>query len=85
MTQDDKKAEQHGCIVCGKTYHLHLKRDASGRITQCAVVSPPGGRCLPDEDRPIVACSRHSQAEVDRALAGHHPGRQQDPDDEDDR
>jgi hypothetical protein len=83
MTQVEKKAEQHGCIVCGKTYHLNVSRDPRGKIVQC-VVTTPGGRCLPDDDRPIVACSRHSAAEMEQALAGHYPGRQQDEDEDDD-
>ncbi len=47
-------------------------------------MSPSGGHCVMGHDRPLVACDRHSQQEVDAALAAHYPG-QETPEDREER
>jgi hypothetical protein len=78
MSDNTKKAEQHGCIVCGKVYDLLVIYDPSGRMVDCTVTSP-GGRRIPDDARPLVTCQSHSQSQIDRALSKHYPGK---PDEE---
>ncbi len=68
--------EQHGCIVCGKTYTLKVTYDRDGEIRKC-VVTTLGGRRVIDSRRPLVACHSHSAAEINSALASHYPGDQE--------
>jgi hypothetical protein len=83
MSENTKKVEQHGCIVCGKIHTLLVIYTADGRFVDCTVTSP-GGRRLPDETRPLVACESHSQSQIDLALKRHYPGKPEE-DDKDDR
>jgi hypothetical protein len=73
MLNSTPPVEQHGCIVCGKLYNLLVVYDSVGRVVDCKVTSP-GGKCIPDE-RPLVACERHTQEEIKHALATHYPGK----------
>jgi hypothetical protein len=81
MSTEDKNVERHGCIVCGKLYNLLILRAPGGKLLGVTVTSP-GGRVVPDELRPLVACQEHSQTQVDNALARHYPGREQPEDKE---
>ncbi len=76
MSENTNIVEQHGCIVCGKIYTLLVVYTPSGKMVGCTVTSP-GGRVVPDDVRPLVACYTHSQDEVDTALAKHYPGMEQ--------
>ncbi len=67
MTENHAKGELHGCIVCGKLYQLYVVNDAQGRFVGCKVMTP-GGRVVPNPDRPLVACDRHSDAEIQAAV-----------------
>ena len=66
--------EQHGCIVCGRVHSMLVEYAPDGRLVDCAVTSP-GGRRVPDDHWPLAACEKHTQAEVDKALALHYPGK----------
>ena len=73
MSNNKALTEPHGCLVCGRTYDLLVVRSPDGRLVDCTVTTP-GGRRVPDSHRPLVACTRHSQAEVDAAYAQRYPG-----------
>ncbi len=75
-----KVVEPHGCIVCGAVYNVLVIYNPAGRMIDCTVTDP-GARRIPDPDRPLVACNRHSPEEIERALAKHYPGKSQ-PEDE---
>ncbi len=67
MPETHAKGEMHGCIVCGKLYQLYVVNDAQGKYVGAKVMTP-GGRIVPDPVRPLVACDRHSEAEVEAAV-----------------
>lgn len=67
MPEKHTKGEMHGCIVCGKLYELYVVYDASGKFVDCKVMSA-GGRRVPDAERPLVACDRHTDEQVERAV-----------------
>ncbi len=67
MAENQTKSELHGCIVCGKLYQLYVVYDSGGRFVDCKVMSPDGRR-VPNQARPLVACRRHSQREIDLAV-----------------
>jgi hypothetical protein len=82
MSNNTNAVEQHGCIVCGKVYNLLVIYDPEGKLVDCSVTSP-GGRRVRDEHWPLVACERHSEEEIDAALAKHYPGKaKEDPEDD---
>jgi hypothetical protein len=81
MTDNKKITEQHGCIVCGKTYNTLVIYAPDGRFIDATVTSP-GGKRVADPDRPIVACTTHATAEIEEALASRYPGKQQDEDED---
>lgn len=70
MTESENKkaVEQHGCIVCGRTFNVLAVYSPGGRLVDCTVTSP-GGRCLPGERRPLVACDTHTAEEIDAAYS----------------
>ncbi len=68
MPDNHTVGEMHGCVVCGKLYQLYVVYSADGKFIGCKVMSP-GGRVVPNATRPLVACERHSQKEVDAAVA----------------
>lgn len=60
------KGEAHGCIVCGRLYQLYVVHDAEGNYLGSKVMSA-GGREVKGFGRPLVACERHTEQEVERA------------------
>jgi hypothetical protein len=68
MEGNHTKGEMHGCIVCGKLHQLYVVYDAEGRFLDCTVMSGDG-KCIPNPERALVACDRHTQAEVERAIS----------------
>lgn len=60
------KGEAHGCIVCGRLYQLYVVHDAEGNYLGSKVMSA-GGREVKGFGRPLVACERHTDEEVERA------------------
>ncbi len=67
MAEKHTKGEMHGCIVCGKLYELYVVYDSKGSFVDCKVMSA-GGKRVPDAHRPLVACDRHSEAEIKAAV-----------------
>ena len=63
----EAKGEMHGCIVCGKLYHLLSAYDEQGKLIGSKVMSA-GGREVKHETRPLVACETHADEEVKRAV-----------------
>ena len=85
MSENINRVEPHGCIVCGRSYDMLVVYSPSGRMVDCTVTSP-GGHRVPDPQRPLVACDRHSQQEIQAAYAQRYPGgpRAEDRESEDD-
>ena len=67
MTENHTRGEMHGCIVCGKLYELYVVYAPDGHFVGARVMSA-GGRLVPDVRRPLVACERHSEDEIERAV-----------------
>ena len=67
MTDSTTKGEMHGCIVCGKLYHLYVVYDAQGNYMGSRVMSG-GGREVQGAGRPLVACETHGPTEVEMAV-----------------
>jgi hypothetical protein len=63
----DAKGETHGCIVCGKLYQLYVVHDSEGNYLGSKVMSA-GGKEIKGYGRPLVACERHSDEEIARAV-----------------
>jgi hypothetical protein len=79
MTEKYTKGEMHGCIVCGKLYQLYVVNDASGKFVDAKVMSP-GGKLVPYAARPLVACEKHTDAEIESAVTRAY-GKQNEDDD----
>ncbi len=67
MSETHTVGEMHGCIVCGKLYQLYVVYDAHAKFVGCKVMTP-GGKVVPDPVRPLVACERHSDREIESAV-----------------
>ncbi len=67
MEGDHTQGEVHGCIVCAKLYELYVVYDAQGKFIDLKVMTP-GGKKVPDPNRPLVACDTHSDLEIKRAV-----------------
>lgn len=58
----------HGCIVCGKLFQLYVVTDVNGKFVGAKVMND-GGNLVSHGSRPLVACERHSAAEIESAVA----------------
>jgi hypothetical protein len=67
MSDKHTTGEMHGCIVCGRLYQLYVVHDDKGRYIGCKVMTP-GGKVVPNPTRPLVACERHTDREIEAAL-----------------
>jgi len=67
MSDTKAKGEMHGCIVCGKLYQLLVAYDEKGSYIGSKVMSA-GGREVKGTNRPLVACEKHSDEDVERAV-----------------
>jgi succinate dehydrogenase/fumarate reductase-like Fe-S protein len=67
MSDTKAKGEMHGCIVCGKLYQLLIVYDSNGKYIGSKVMSA-GGREVKDSTRPLVACEKHTEQEIERAI-----------------
>jgi len=67
MSNTRAKGELHGCIVCGKLYQLLVAYDSNGKYIGSKVMGA-GGREVKGATRPLVACERHSEDEIERAV-----------------
>ncbi len=79
MPDKHTKGEMHGCIVCGKLYQLYVVYDANGRFIDSKVMSA-GGKRVPNKLRPLVACEKHSEKEIEAAVARTYGDQKQDDD-----
>lgn len=79
MADVKAKGEAHGCIVCGKLYQLYVVHDSEGNYVGSRVMSA-GGKEVKGYGRPLVACERHSNEEIERA-ANRVYGRSKEEDD----
>ena len=66
MSDVKAKGEMHGCIVCGKLYQLYVAHDSGGNYIGSKIMSA-GGKEVKGYGRPLVACERHSNEEIERA------------------
>ena len=73
MSDSQTVGEQHGCLVCGKVYYLHVTYDLQGSMLACVPTSA-GVRVLPVPDQPLIVCVQHAGIEVAAALAEHVSG-----------
>ena len=67
MSDTDIRGETHGCIVCGKPYQLYVVYDAQGKFLDFKVMSA-GAKPVKHELRPLVACEKHSEAQIEAAV-----------------
>lgn len=78
MSEKHTKGEMHGCIVCGNLYQLYVVSDTQGKFMDCKVMTA-GGRYVPNPRRPLVACEKHSDEEVEAAvLRAYGPQKEED-------
>ena len=82
MSENKNVVEPHGCIVCGRIYNLLVVYSPDGKLVDCTVIDA-GGQRVQDARRPLVACDRHTEKEIETALARHYPGKEQPEDKED--
>ena len=71
MLENYTKGENHGCVVCGKLYHMYVVYDSKDRFVDCKVMSL-GGKRVQNAERPLVACETHSDAQIQAALDRTH-------------
>lgn len=67
MSENNAKGEMHGCIVCGKLYQLIVVHDSDGNYIGSRVMSA-GGKEVKGATRPLVACEKHTDEEIQRAV-----------------
>jgi len=53
--------------VCGKPYELYVVYDSRGELRGSKVMSA-GGKVVEHACRPLVACERHTEDEIRRAV-----------------
>ena len=68
MPDSHTKGETHGCIVCGKPYQLYVVYDANGKFIDFKVMSA-GAKPVKYAYRPLVACEKHSDEQIEAAVA----------------
>ena len=66
MSENKNVVEIHGCIVCAKLFNILAVYFPDGRLLGSTVTSP-GGRIVPDERRPLVACDTHTAEKIESA------------------
>lgn len=67
MTQIHTRGETHGCIVCGRPYELYVVYDSRGNFRESKVMSA-GGKVVAHARKALVACERHNEDVVRRAV-----------------
>ncbi len=68
MSSNVTRGETHGCIVCGKPYQLYVVYDANGKFVDFVVMSE-SAEPVKLINRPLVACKKHSQEQIESAVA----------------
>jgi hypothetical protein len=67
MSENKAKGEMHGCIVCGTLHQLIVVHDSNGNFIGSKIMSA-GGKEVKGMNRPLVACERHTEEEIARAV-----------------
>jgi len=80
MSDTKAKGEMHGCIVCGKLYQLIIAYDSNGKYIGSKVMSA-GGKEVKGANRPLVACEKHTEEEIERAVLKVYGKQNQEDDD----
>jgi hypothetical protein len=81
MSENKNAVEMHGCIVCARIFNILAVYNPNGRLMDCVVTSP-GGHCVPDEGRPLVACDTHTAGDIETAYKRWQSMKSQDLDNE---
>ena len=68
MSGKETKGETHGCIVCGKPYQIYAVYNANGKFMDLKVMSA-GAKPVKNAHRPLVACEKHSDEQIEAAVA----------------
>lgn len=76
MSKNENRDETHGCIVCGKSYQLLVVYDASGKFIDFKVMSADAKPVR--HDRPLVACKKHSDDQIEASVVKVHGPQKQD-------
>ena len=79
MTENKAMGEMHGCIVCGKLYQLYVIYDPAGKYLGSKVMSA-GGKEVKGAKRPLVACEKHTTAEIESAVTRAYGPQEEDED-----
>ncbi len=66
MSENKNIVEVHGCIVCAKLFNMLVVYTPDDKLVDCTVTSS-GGRRVPDEQHPLVACNTHTATEIESA------------------
>ena len=77
MSNKETRGETHGCIVCGKPYQLYVVYDASGKFIDFKVMGA-GAKPVRHAHRPLVACEKHSDDQIEAAVAKVHGPQKED-------
>ena len=80
MSDTHTRGETHGCIVCGKLFQLYVVYDKNEKFVDCKVMSA-GGRRVDNPQRALVACERHTEAEIEAAVVRVYGKQEEDDDD----
>ena len=81
MSENKNVVEIHGCIVCARIFNILAVYTQDGKLVDCTVTSP-GGHCVPDERRPLVACDTHTAGEIETAYKRWQSGKGKESDNE---
>ncbi|MCZ2127225.1 MAG: hypothetical protein LC099_05555 [Anaerolineales bacterium] len=68
MTEKQSRYETHGCIVCGNLHQLLVVYNDDGTLYDFKAMGA-NAKEVKGRKRPLVACAKHSEAEVEAALA----------------
>lgn len=66
MSENRNAVEMHGCIVCARSFNVLVVNTPNGSFVDCAVTSP-GGHCVSNKRKPLVACDIHTAEEIEAA------------------
>lgn len=68
MNEKQNRGETHGCIVCGKLHQLLVVYESDGSLFDFKVMSMDGKK-VEHPKRPLVACEKHAEEQVEAAVA----------------
>ena len=68
MSEKQTRTETHGCIVCGKLHQLLVVYESDGALFDFKVMSADGKK-VTHPARPLVACEKHTEEQIEAAVA----------------